>query len=276
MGVPTLSTSPVSQTSGLLDSAIVRQNYPPSGDLALPLKLGAPHVIGVKSLLPPKIPVRACLPERASFAFHRGRSPTLSHSRVTRSRSFSPDAKRPCWLRSRSQSPRPVWRPSSAKANACAQPPPQLGKPTGVRAKSTSIRQSRLRFFRPGTLASRSWTSTKAIGKQTPRESWSPYSLASPDISSPTAQEINERFLQTLSGITTGRDLIEMSAYQKELARLRLKRLHVEEAWLLELKRQQELERTRGPKPKWEALSRASKEFQQQQKPTSTFPEICW
>ncbi|XP_025023487.1 uncharacterized protein LOC112540832 isoform X1 [Python bivittatus] len=301
-GTPTLSTSPVSQTSGLPGSAIVSQNSPPSGDPAFPLKLGAPHVIGVKSLLPPKIPVRACLPERASFTFHRGRSLTLNHSGVTRSCSFSPDAKRPRWLRSRSQSPRPIWRPSSAKANACAQPPPQLGKPRGVKKKGVSSRQSRLRIFRPGTLASRSWTSTKAIGKGSPRESWSPYSLASPDISSPTAQEMNERFLQTLSESTMGRDLIEMSPYQKELAHLQLERLRVEEAWLLELKRQQELEQTRGPKPKWyemrdsqfhyeahknnkllrnsqemqfvfdyrEALARASKEFQQQQKPTPT------
>ncbi|KYO31575.1 hypothetical protein Y1Q_0006135 [Alligator mississippiensis] len=67
---------------------------------------------------------------------------------------------------------------------------------------------------------------------------------------SPTAQEINERFLQTLAEGAVGRSLIEMSPYEKELARLRLERLRMEEEWLLELKRQQELERTRGPKPK--------------------------
>ncbi|XP_032087977.1 uncharacterized protein LOC116518584 [Thamnophis elegans] len=304
LAIPTLHSSPLNKTSGLFGS--ISQNSPALGDLSAPLKLGAPHVIGVKSLLPPKIPVRACLPERSSFTFRRGRS--LSHSEVTRSCSFSPDAKRPCWLRSRSQSPRPIWRPTSAKANACAQPPPQLGKPRGIRKKSISSRQSRLRFFRPGTLASKSWTSTKAVGLRTPRNSWSPYSLASSDISSPSAEEINERFLQTLSESTMGRDLIEMSPYQKELARLRLECLRVEEGWLLELKRQQELERTRGPRPKWyemrdsqfhyeahknnkllrsspeiqsvfdyrEALARASKEFQQQQKPTPTSLRAYW
>ncbi|XP_058016993.1 uncharacterized protein LOC131186979 isoform X2 [Ahaetulla prasina] len=302
LALPTLNSSPLNETSGLFGP--LSPNSPALGDLSVPLKLGAPHVIGVKSLLPPKFPVRACLPERSSFTFRRGRS--LSHSEVTRSCSFSPDAKRPRWFRSRSQSPRPIWRPTSAKANACAQPPPQLGKPRGVRKKSTSSRQSRLRFFRPGTLASKTWTSTKAVGQRAPRESWSPYSLASSDISSPTAEEINKRFLQTLSESTMGRDLIEMSPYQRELARLRLERLRVEEGWLLELKRQQELERTRGPRPKWyemrdsqfhyeahknnkllrsspeiqsvfdyrEALSRASKEFQQ--KPTSTSLKAFW
>ncbi|XP_034290771.1 uncharacterized protein LOC117675850 [Pantherophis guttatus] len=302
LAIPTLNSSPPNETSGFFGT--VSRNSPALGDLSVPLKLGAPHVIGVKSLLPPKFPVRACLPERSSFTFRRGRS--LSHSEVTRSCSFSPDAKRPRWFQARSQSPRPIWRPTSAKANACAQPPPQLGKPRGVRKKSVSSRPSRLRFFRPGTLASKSWTSTKADGQRTPRESWSPYSLASSDISSPTAEEINKRFLQTLSESTMGRDLIEMSPYQKELARLRLERLRVEEGWLLELKRQQELERTRGPRPKWYemrdsqfhyeahknnkllrsspeiqsvfdyrgALSRASKEFQQEQKPTSL--KVYW
>ncbi|KAM3824202.1 uncharacterized protein M6D78_016697 isoform 2-T3 [Vipera latastei] len=298
--IPTLDSPALNENLGLLGTATVSRNSPLLAGLAVPLKLGAPHVIGVKSLLPPTIPVRACLPERSSFTLRRGRS--LSHSEATRSCSFSPDAKRPRWLRSRSQSPRPVWRPTSAKANACAQPPPQLGKPRGVRKKSLSSRQSRLRFFRPGTLALKSWTFTKAAGQRIPRESWSPYSLASPGISSPTAEEIHKRFLQTLSESTVGRELIEMSPYQKELARLRLERLRVEEGWVLEVKRQQELERTRGPRPKWyemrdsqfhyeahknnkllrsspetqsvfgyrEALSRASSEFQQRQKPTST------
>lgn len=58
-------------------------------------------------------------------------------------------------------------------------------------------------------------------------------------------------FLRTLAEGAIGSSLIEMSPYQQELARLRLEQLRVEEAWLLELKRQQELERTRGPQPKW-------------------------
>ena len=42
-----------------------------------------------------------------------------------------------------------------------------------------------------------------------------------------------------------------MSPYQTFLGKLRLERLQLEEAKLLELKRRAELERIRGPKPKW-------------------------
>ena len=42
-----------------------------------------------------------------------------------------------------------------------------------------------------------------------------------------------------------------MSPYQHELARLRMERLRIEEAHILEVKRKEELERTRGPQPKW-------------------------
>jgi hypothetical protein len=41
------------------------------------------------------------------------------------------------------------------------------------------------------------------------------------------------------------------SPYKTELARLRLDSLRLEEEHLLELKRQAELERIRGPQPKW-------------------------
>jgi hypothetical protein len=41
------------------------------------------------------------------------------------------------------------------------------------------------------------------------------------------------------------------SPYQVEISRLRLDQLRIEEEHLLEQKRQSELERTRGPQPKW-------------------------
>ncbi|CAJ0967028.1 unnamed protein product [Ranitomeya imitator] len=59
------------------------------------------------------------------------------------------------------------------------------------------------------------------------------------------------RFLKTLSRADASISVVEASPYQQELTRLRLERLRVEEELLLEIKRQQELERTRGPKPKW-------------------------
>ncbi|XP_060615096.2 uncharacterized protein [Anolis sagrei] len=248
LGLPTFATPPMNRVAGLLGSEIVRQNIWSSMDLALPLKLGSPHVIGVKSLLPPEIPVKGLWPKQSSFSPTGSRSPSLDHSGSIRSRSFSPPTKRARWVRSRSQSPRPVWRPTSAKANACAQPPPQLSKSSSGQKKGRLSKQPQARIHRSGTSASSSW-SPKARG--TLHNGWSPYSLPSASISSPTAQELNERFLQTLAESAIGNSLIEMSPYQQELARLRLERLRVEEAWLLELRRRQELERTRGPKPKW-------------------------
>ncbi|XP_066462895.1 uncharacterized protein [Eleutherodactylus coqui] len=209
---------------------------------SIPVKLGAPHIVGVKSLLPPQIAVRSRSPERTRVSTVRGRSQSLD-----RSHSFSPASKKPRWLRSRSQSPKPIWRPNSAKANACAQPPPRL-KPSGK--TSSSNRQSRSRFYRPGSFVTRSVTPPRKF-RSSLNYSWSPYSIPSSGISAPTAEEISERFLKTLTGADAGISVVEASPYQQELTRLRLERLRVEEELLLEIKRQQELERTRGPKPKW-------------------------
>ncbi|XP_060115586.1 uncharacterized protein LOC132587326 [Heteronotia binoei] len=310
LGLPTFAMSSADRAAGILGSEIGTRDFVLSADLAFPLKLGAPHVIGVKSLLPPKIPIRPRSPERAPPSLDRGRSLSLGRSEAGRSQSSSPASKRSRWLRSRSQSPRPVWRPNSAKANACAQPPPQLGRPRSSRKKNGPSRQSRWRIYRPGTLANRSEAPGPATGRGVPNDAWSPYSLPCAAVSSPTAQELNERFLRILAEGATGSSLIQTSPYEKELARLRLERLRVEEAWLLELKRQQELERTRGPKPKWQVhvlyeiknsqfhyearknneflrngpdvesvckyrqeLAAASKEFQQQPRPA--YPETC-
>lgn len=196
LGLPMFSTSAVSRVAGLLGSEIASRNCLPSVDLAsaepFPAKLGAPHVIGVKALLSPKIPVRARSPERVTSPLDRGRSLSFDRLRTNRSHSFSPASKRTRWLRSRSQSPRPIWRPNSAKANACAQPAPHFSRSRGSRKKTAATRQSRSRIYKPGALAARSCTPgrmpTKALSS-----SWSPYSLSSAAIASPTAQEINER-----------------------------------------------------------------------------------
>ncbi|XP_014346469.1 uncharacterized protein LOC106704278 [Latimeria chalumnae] len=251
MGDPISSLSPVNQETGLTEYEISSKNYltskASSVDLAyketFPVKLGAPHVIGVRSLLPPKVPVRSRSPERTKFSLARGRSQSLDRSRDARSRSWSPASKRSRWFRSRSQSPKPIWRPSSAKANACSQPPPVARRLRSGNKKTASSRQSRSRSYKSGT-------SPRASFREEVAHSWTPYSLPSTAISSPTAHEISEKFLQSLMEGDTRRSLVEMSPYQQELAHLRLQRLRVEEELLLELKRQQELERTRGPKPK--------------------------
>ncbi|XP_030041510.1 uncharacterized protein LOC115456518 isoform X2 [Microcaecilia unicolor] len=254
LGLSTVSRSSVDRLTGLLGSQIASQDYVSSpvspGDLAyresFPVRLGAPHVIGVKSLLPPKMPVRSRSPNKTKVSIVRGRSQSLD-----RSRSFSPASKRTRWLRSRSQSPKPIWKPNSAKTNVCSEPPPHFGRPRSGGKATASNRQSRSRSYKPGAMLTRSYTPPKMKTRGELSHSWSPYSLPSTAVSAPTAQEISERFLQTLRDGGIESSLVEMSPYQQELSRLRLERLRVEEELLLELKRQQELERTRGPKPKW-------------------------
>ncbi|OCT72655.1 uncharacterized protein LOC108696555 isoform X1 [Xenopus laevis] len=243
-GLPTFSTSsPYSMGREISGMDTVSSAVSPF-DIAysekIPVKLGAPHVVGVKSLMPPKIPVRSRSLEKSKASVVRGRSQSID-----RSHSFSPVSKKARWPRSRSQSPKPVWRPNSA--NACGQPAPR-SKCSGK--TSSSNRQSRSRFYRPGSVVTRSVTPFRKT-KSNLSYSWSPYSIPSTSISAPSAEEISEKFLQTLAEGGVGRSVLEGSPYQQELARLRLERLRVEEDLLLEIKRQQELERTRGPRPKW-------------------------
>ncbi|MEE6483952.1 hypothetical protein FKM82_013698 [Ascaphus truei] len=245
MGFPKFSRSYPSCATGILGSEITgidSKTLNIAYGESFPVKLGAPHVVGVSSLLPPKIPVRSRSPDKTRASAVRGRSQSFD-----RSHSFSPASKRARWLRSRSQSPKPIWRPNSAKANACSQPPP---RPRSGGKTYSFNRQSRSRSYRPGALVTRSFTPPRKA-KSNLSYAWSPYSLPSTAISAPSAQEISERFLQTLTERDVGISVLEASPYRQELARLRLERLRVEEELLLELKRQQELERTRGPRPKW-------------------------
>ncbi|KAJ1144890.1 hypothetical protein NDU88_011184 [Pleurodeles waltl] len=259
LGLPMFSRSSPDRVAGQIGSEISSRNYLSSSvrpvDIAntasFPVKLGAPHVVGVKSLLPPKVPVRSRSPGKTMASLIRGRSQSLDRSGSNRSRSYSPTSKRTRWLRSRSQSPKPVWRPNSAKANACSQPPPQFGRQRPGTKTTAMNRQSRSRSYKPGALVTRSFTPPRMKSRRELSYSWSPYGLASSAIPAPTAQEISKRFLESLTEGEIGQSLMKMSPYQQELARLRLERLRVEEVLLLELKRQQELERTRGPKPKW-------------------------
>ncbi|OCT70589.1 uncharacterized protein LOC108697646 [Xenopus laevis] len=244
-GLPTYTSSPYSvgrEISGMDSVSSAVSPFDIAYSEKIPVKLGAPHVVGVKSLLPPKIPVRSRSLEKSKASVVRGRSQSLD-----RSHSFSPVYKKARWPRSRSQSPKPVWRPNSAKANACGQPAP---RPKYCGKTSSSNRQSRSRFYRPGSVVTRSVTPFRK-SKSNLSYSWSPYSIPSASISAPSAEEISEKFLQTLTEGGVGRSVLEASPYQQELARLRLERLRVEEDLLLEIKRQQELERTRGPRPKW-------------------------
>ncbi|XP_078415376.1 uncharacterized protein LOC144691188 [Cetorhinus maximus] len=258
LGVPVRPMSPVDQVVNLTGSELSSNNYRTSAispDIAsresFPLRLGAPHVIGVKALLPPQIPVRPQSPERSRSSFLRDRSQTLRRSRSIRSRSLSPASKRSHWQQSRSQSPKPVWRPNSAKVNACGQPPPPINRQRSGSKKMTSNRLTRSYSYRPGVLSSSFQLAPSQILDDSSSSFWTPYSFTAPAVSSLSSQQISERFLQSLADGDVRQSLVEMSPYQQELSNLRLQRLRVEEELLLELKRQQELERIRGPQPKW-------------------------
>ncbi|XP_043531737.1 uncharacterized protein LOC122540300 isoform X1 [Chiloscyllium plagiosum] len=259
LSVPVHAISPVDQVVGLTESELSSKNNITSPispvDITyrerFPLKIGAPHVIGVRALLPPQIPVRPQSPERTRSSFLRDRAQTLRRPRNIRSRSLSPACKRSRWLQSHSESPKPVWRPNSTKVNACGQPPPPINRQRSRSSKISSNRLTQSYSYRPEKFNS----SSQLVSSQSLDDSssflWTPYSLAAPAVSSLSAQEISKRFLQSLAEGDVRQSLVEMSPYQQELSHLRLQRLRVEEEFLLELKRQQELERIRGPQPKW-------------------------
>ena len=71
------------------------------------------------------------------------------------------------------------------------------------------------------------------------------------NICGPTFCRIYQFFAASFLEQPTYHELVLASPYTGELARLRMQRLRMEEEHLLELKRVEELERIRGPKPKW-------------------------
>ncbi|XP_032904201.1 uncharacterized protein LOC116990538 [Amblyraja radiata] len=257
LGVPVHSVSPVDRVVGLTGSELSSKTFTPSTispvDIAyketLPVSVGAPHLIGVSALLPPQIPVRLQSPERTRSSSLQDQFRTLRRSRNIRSRSLSPASKRVHWQHSRPRSPKPVWRPNSTKVNACGRPPPPL-----KRQKAGSRKVTIAKPFRSYSYSLRSFNPSSQPDHRLDDglSSWrAPRSFTALDVAAPSTQEISERFLQTLAEGDTRLSLVETSPYQQELSQLRLQRLRVEEELLLELKRQQELERLRGPQLKW-------------------------
>ncbi|XP_051894950.1 uncharacterized protein LOC127583220 [Pristis pectinata] len=251
--------SPVDRVVGLTGSELSSKNFTASTispvDVAykesLPIRLGAPHVIGVRALLPPQIPVRLQSPERTRSSSLQDQSRTLRHSRNIRSRSLSPASKRSHWQQPHPQSPKPVWRPNSTKVNACGRPPPPIKRQTAGSKKAAFTRLFRSYSFKPGAFNLSSQPTLNQSLEDSPSSLRAPYSFTALDVASPSTKEISDRFLQTLAEGDIRQSLVEMSPYQQELSHLRLQRLRVEEELLLELKRQQELERLRGPQLKW-------------------------
>ncbi|XP_072888625.1 uncharacterized protein [Hemitrygon akajei] len=252
LGVPAHSVSPVDRVVGLTGSELSSKGFATATispvDIAyresVPVRVGAPHVIGVRALLPPQIPVRLQCPERTRSPSPNTHSRTLRRTRDFRSRSLSPAPKRSHWQQSRPQSPKPVWRPNSAKVNACGRPPLPIKRQTTGSKKAAFASLSRSYSYNPEAFG----LSSQPVLNQSVDDRLSFRAL---DVASPSAKEISDRFLQTLAEGDIRQSLVEMSPYQQELSQLRLQRLRVEEELLLELKWKQELERFRGPQPKW-------------------------
>ncbi|XP_072101093.1 uncharacterized protein [Mobula birostris] len=195
LGVPAHFMSPVDRVVGLTGSELSSKSFTAAtispADIAyresVPTRVGAPHVIGVRALLPPQIPVRLQCPERTRSPSPNTHSRTLRRSRDLRSRSLSPAPKRSHWQQSRPQSPKPVWRPSSAKVNACGRPPPPIKRQTTVSKKAAFARLSRPYSYNPEAFS----LSSQPIPNQSVDDRLSFTAL---DVASPSTREISDRY----------------------------------------------------------------------------------
>ncbi|XP_039267655.2 uncharacterized protein LOC120342753 [Styela clava] len=237
LGISTRSVSPTSRGTGIFGAEMATKNIYgqlTSTDLAssmetFPVRLTAPHIVGVRSLLPPDFPVKM---QRPATAAGTTSEVTVVPNFATRSPS-------------RAHSPRPTWVPNSRNANASAKPPPALST-TKRRCKSASMKRATVL----GAAGANSSNELVTRGRSITRHSTMSEGSYPRQIH-PLPSETELRFLRSADQIDTRRALVENSPYQQELAKLRLARLRVEEEYLLQLKRESELERVRGPKPKW-------------------------
>nr|XP_002122315.1 uncharacterized protein LOC100177264 isoform X1 [Ciona intestinalis] len=254
LGVTRRGVSPVNRSIGRYGAEIATKDVTgqltavdlASNEKNFPIRLSAPHIVGVRSLLPPKFPVQPQDKEKAKSARFRSRSLDARlnksfpiTSRMSRSRNKSR-------ARDRSPSPLPAWMPTSSRANASAQPPPPVKKrgrsPMRKRpATATGHRDKEVRSVWDEIDLSKSLPLAKTRGGA---------GYVRPTVQ-PQPGHLELSFLRAADQIDTRRALVENSPYQQKLAKLRLERLRVEEEYLLQLKRESELERIRGPKPKW-------------------------
>ncbi|XP_076818952.1 uncharacterized protein LOC143464827 [Clavelina lepadiformis] len=243
-GASRRSVSPIGRSVGRFGSEISTKHvYDKNSSLSIannettfPIRLSAPHIVGVRSLLPPKVVVREQNKERAKSPSNRNRSLDLEIMREFVPHKTSSN-------REKMRSPLPVWMPTSKYANASAHGPPPFKK---NKSGQSRVRQSSAKEFRSvrNEHLSKSLPLPRAKGLTTHE----PYRR--PTVQ-PLPGHMELSFLRAADQIDTRRALVENSPYQQQLARLRLERLRVEEEYLLQLKRESELERIRGPKPKW-------------------------
>ncbi|XP_059807980.1 uncharacterized protein LOC132382112 isoform X2 [Hypanus sabinus] len=195
LGVPAHFVSPVDRVVGLTGSELSSKSFTTATlspvDIAyresVPVRVGAPHLIGVRALLPPQIPVRLQCPERTRSPSPNTHSRSLRRTRDFRSRSQSPAPKRSHWQQSRPQSPKPVWRPNSAKVHACGRPPPPIKRQTTGSKKAAFASLSRSYSYNPEAFGS----SSQPMPNQSVDDRLSFRAL---DVASPSAKEISDRY----------------------------------------------------------------------------------
>ncbi|XP_038603073.1 translation initiation factor IF-2-like isoform X2 [Tachyglossus aculeatus] len=205
----------------------------------MPGRPAGPQAHGVRSLLPVRVAPRSRSPKGVGAPLATGRSLSLSRPGANRSRSFSPASKRTRWFRSRSQSPRHLWR---------CQPPAQPGRPRSGRKKTALTRPSRSRTYKPGPSGTGSPPVAGARGA--PSSSWSPHGLPA-FAARPVAQDLRERLSAAPVGSGFGCSLAEMSLSHRKLASLRLKSRCGDQGLGGQPNRQLELEPTpQGPEPR--------------------------
>jgi len=246
LGVTDRSVGHVTRSHGRLGAEIATKDLDGNlnmRDLAsdsdyFPVRLTAPHIVGVRSLLPPKYSVRGQNPQRSKSFIKRSKSvepkilfggeSLIQHSSVVKMTSGHRD---------RSLSPKPVWMPTTPKPNHVGHVMEKFSKSRG--------RKNIGRRRRPSTANGNQLSKYLNITKTYDPSSYGLQQLPK------TYSEVELKFLKSADQLDTRSCLVDNSPYQQALAKLRLERLRVEEEYLLQLKRESELERIRGPKPKW-------------------------
>jgi len=239
VGLNERSTSSVNRSSGRLGAEIATKNLDGKMNTReltknseyFPIKLTAPHIVGVRSLLPPKYSVRVQNPNRAKSA--KERSMTMEPKYLFNGANVI-KANKSVEARKRDVSPKPVWMPTDPRPNT-ADILPKFSKTRGK--SKTRKRLSTKASNNNKNLMSKSLNVTKVYDPTAYNDKFS--------------SSIELSFLQSYDELETRKNLVDNSPYQQALARLRLERLRVEEQYLLQLKRESELERIRGPKLKW-------------------------
>jgi len=239
VGLNERSTLSVNRSSGRLGAEIATKDLDGKMNTReltknsdyFPIKLTAPHIVGVKSLLPPKYSVRAQNPHIAKST---KKATGIMEPKYLFGGANIIKANKSVEASQRSVSPKPVWMPTDPRPN------------TGSITKFTKTRGKSKTRKRPSTIETSKRNKDLMFNSLNISKVYDPIAY-----NDKFASNIELSFLRSYDELETRKNLVDNSPYQQALARLRLERLRVEEQYLLQLKRESELERIRGPKLKW-------------------------